>query len=114
MLQRDFSAFVVSEDQDRWRLCASKHNEQGNLQLLLQCYDGSALQVQLQYMHQSDEAGSPIIRIFLFESMQHKQLEAALSARSKREEHLFYSPRDCLYLRYLFSVFSEIHQYEFD
>ncbi|MDO8895306.1 MAG: EAL domain-containing protein [Nitrosomonas sp.] len=106
LLQRDFSAFVVSEDQDRWRLCASKHNEQGNLQLLLQCYDGSALQVQLQYMHQSDEAGSPIIRIFLFESMQHKQLEAALSARSKREEHLFLFSPVIVYTCDIFSPYS--------
>ena len=106
LLQRDFSAFVASEDQDRWRLCANKHNEQGNLQLLLQCYDGSALQVQLQYMHQSDETGSPIIRIFLFESMQHKQLEVALSARSKREDHLFLFSPVIVYTCDIFSPYS--------
>lgn len=93
LLRRDFSAFVAREDQDRWNLCTSKHNEQGNLQLLLQRHDGTALQVQLQYKHQSDEASSPIIRIFLIDSRQHKQPETTLNARSNREDYLFlFSP----------------------
>lgn len=93
LLRRDFSAFVAREDQDRWNLCTSKHNEQGNLQLLLQRHDGTALQVQLQYKHQSDETSSPIIRIFLIDSRQHKQPETTLNARSNREDYLFlFSP----------------------
>ena len=93
LLQRDFSAFVAREDQDRWSLCVSKHNEQGSLQLLLQRYDGTALQVQLQYQHQSDETGSSIIRIFLIESMQHKQPETTQDVRNSREDYLFlFSP----------------------
>ncbi len=93
LLQRDFSDFVVREDQDRWSLCISKLNEQGNLQLLLQHHDSTALQVQLQYKHQNDETDSPIIRIFLIESMLYKQPESALSACNKREDYLFlFSP----------------------
>ena len=106
LLLRDFSAFVTREDQDRWRLCTNKHNEQGHLQLLLQRHDSTALQVQLQYKHQSDETGSPIIRIFLFESMQYKQLEVALNARSKWEEHLFLFSPVIVYTCDIFSPYS--------
>ena len=106
LLLRDFSAFVTREDQDRWRLCTNKHNEQGHLQLLLQRHDSTALQVQLQYKHQSDETGSPVIRIFLFESMQYKQLEVALNARSKWEEHLFLFSPVIVYTCDIFSPYS--------
>lgn len=106
LLLRDFSAFVTREDQDRWRLCTNKHNEQGHLQLLLQRHDSTALQVQLQYKHQNDETGSPIIRIFLFESMQYKQLEVALNARSKWEEHLFLFSPVIVYTCDIFSPYS--------
>ncbi|MBY0484791.1 EAL domain-containing protein [Nitrosomonas sp.] len=106
LLRRDFSAFVTREDQDRWRLCTNKHNEQGHLQLLLQRHDSTALQVQLQYKHQNDETGSPIIRIFLFESMQYKQLEVALNARSKWEEHLFLFSPVIVYTCDIFSPYS--------
>ena len=106
LLQRDFSAFVACEDQDRWRLCANKHNEQGNLQLLLQRHDGTALQVQLQYKHQSDESGSSIIRIFLIDSMQHKQPEITLSAPNNREDYLFLFSPVIVYTCDVFSPYS--------
>lgn len=93
LLQRDFSAFVAREDMDRWSLCTNKHNEQGNLQLLLQRHDSTVFQVQMQYKHQSDEMGSPVIGIFLINSMQHKQPEFAPNARNSREDYLFlFSP----------------------
>lgn len=106
LLQRDFSVFVAREDQDRWSLCANKHNEQGNLQLLLQRHDGTALQVQLQYKHQSDESGSPIIRIFLIDSMQHKQPEITLSAPNNREDYLFLFSPVIVYTCNVFSPYS--------
>lgn len=106
LLQRDFSVFVAREDQDRWRLCANKHNEQGNLQLLLQRHDGTALQVQLQYQHQSDETGSPIVRIFLIDSMQHKQPEITLSAPNNREDYLFLFSPVIVYTCDVFSPYS--------
>ncbi len=106
LLQRDFSAFVAREDQDRWSLCVSSHNEQGNLQLLLQRYDSTAFQVQLQYKHQSDGTGSPIIRIFLIESMQHKQPETTQDARNSREDYLFLFSPVIVYTCDVFSPYS--------
>lgn len=106
LLQRDFSAFLAREDQDRWGLCISEHNEQGNLQLLLQRHDGTAVQVQLQYQHQSDETGSPIIRIFLIDSMRHRQPEITLNARNNREDYLFLFSPVIVYTCDVFSPYS--------
>ncbi len=92
LLQKEFSSFVAREDQDRLIqccLCPSKPSEQGGLQLLLQRYDGTVFQAQLQYQHQRDEMGNPIIRIFLIDSMPQKQPEIALITSNSRENYLF-------------------------
>jgi len=96
LLQRDFSSFVVHEDQDRWIqccLCPDKPGEQGNLQLLLQRYNGNAFEAQLQCIHQRDETGDPIIRIFLIDMMQSRQPGTSLNVPNSREDYLFsFSP----------------------
>ena len=95
LLQRNFTAFVACEDQDHWIQCCltKKQGEPGSLQLILQRCDGTALHAQLQYIHQIDEAGSPVIRIFLLDTMLQKQTDNALYVPNRRDDYLFlFSP----------------------
>jgi len=109
LLQKEFSSFVAREDQDRLIqccLCSSEPSEQGDLQLLLQRHDGTALQAQLQYKHQRDEMGNPTIHIFLIDSMPQKQPETTLIASNSREDYLFSFSSIIVYTCDVFSPYS--------
>lgn len=109
LLQKEFSSFVAREDHDRLIqccFCSSESSEQGDLQLLLQRHDGTALQAQLQYKHQRDETGSPTIHIFLIDSMPQKQPETTLIASNSREDYLFSFSSVIVYTCDVFSPYS--------
>lgn len=96
LLQKDFNSFIIRGDQDSGVQCClytSKHDEQGSLQLTLQRCDGTTLHAQLQYIHQIDKDGNPVIRIFLLDTILQKQTETALYAPNTRDDYLFlFSP----------------------
>jgi len=95
-LQKEFTFFVAHEDQDRWIQCClytSKNDEQGSLHLTLQRCDSTALHAQLQYVHQIDKVGSPIIRILLIDTLLQKRTDTALYVPNSRDDYLFlFSP----------------------
>ena len=95
LLKRNFTAFIACEDQDRWiQYClASKKDDQGNLQLTLQCCDGTALSVNLQYIHQVNGVGDSVIHIFLIDTESQKQANASSYVPNSQNDYLFlFSP----------------------
>lgn len=92
LLYQDFTTFVVYEDRERWLQCCTTKSRSGNIQLTLQCHDGT-LPVSLRYVYEINEASDSIIHLFLIDLKSQKPINFLLPDLNNKISNLFlFSP----------------------